>query len=253
MLSRSVPKTPEKVHHEPKFTATDFLRTDSGEWHNLPQRAIIVYSKHLYQIISEKLGLLPIEYPYDGFFDQCKDERDRLSLIRLYPGAPLTAATVEEMAALGARKFLILGTAGSISGKAHFNDIVFCTRALRDEGTSYHYLRPSVFAYPSGDLTANLHKKSLESGIKALRGPSWTTDAPYMETVHEINEYRRRGILTVEMEASALFAVTRSKGLEAAAIFSVSDELNEENWTGMKRPLEGFEKLSTIAELFQDL
>ncbi len=62
------------------------------------------------------------------------------------------------------------------------------------------------------------------------RGPTWTTDAPYRETVEEITRYRGEGILTVEMEAAALFTVARLSGLAAAAAFCVSDVLHGERW-----------------------
>lgn len=253
MLNRYSPKIPAKIRNVPKFTASDFFRKSMKEVTDLPEKVIMVYSKPLFQIIVDEFKLQRTEYPYDGFFDQCIDSVSGTGLIRLYPGAPLTAATVEELAALGTKKFLILGTAGSINEKAHFNDIVVCTRALRDEGTSYHYMKPTIFAYPTSELTQNLFKWAREAGIKVKRGSTWTTDAPYMETVREINEYRKRGILTVEMEASALFAVCDFRKLESAAVFSVSDELHDEEWTGINHPFDGFRNLAMIAGLFMKL
>lgn len=64
----------------------------------------------------------------------------------------------------------------------------------------------------------------------AVIGPSWTTDAPYRETAEEISAYRAEGILTVDMEASAIFTVGALLGVQTASIFCISDVLHGEEW-----------------------
>lgn len=253
MLNRYLPKTIKKISDKPKFTATDFMGRVKGHSQELSDKAVIVFSRSLYKIMLTNFQMVPTEYPYDGYFDQCIDKNTGTMVIRLYPGAPLTVATVEELAALGVSKFLLLGTAGSISGKAHFNDVILCTKALRDEGTSYHYIRPSMYAFPSRELTQAVFNICSTSGIKLKKGASWTTDAPYMETVSEIHLYQKRNIVTVEMEASAFFAVSKARNLETAAVFSVSDELHDSAWTGIRDPDEGFRKLAEIGRQFMKL
>jgi uridine phosphorylase len=146
-------------------------------------------------------------------------------------GAPTTVMHIEELAAWGARRFVILGMAGAISEKLKPGDVVVCTKSIRDEGTSYHYLKGSRYASSTEKLSSALYDSLLqEFGKNVFRGPSWTIDAPYRETVKELIYYRSRGVLTVEMEASAVFAVCWVKGLEAAAVFVVSDLLTEKGW-----------------------
>jgi purine-nucleoside phosphorylase len=79
-------------------------------------------------------------------------------------------------------------------------------------------------------LTARLKTAMERLGTAFEQGPTWTIDAPYRETVSEIRRYRLRGILTVEMEASAMFSVARLRDCEAAALFVVSDNLDERGW-----------------------
>jgi uridine phosphorylase len=146
------------------------------------------------------------------------------------PGAPYAAIVVEELAALGVRRFLIAGIAGSLQPKLRAGSLVICNRALRDEGTSHHYAGPSVFAYPSSKLTRVLRSTLERHGTSFTVGPTWTTDAPYRETIPEVRRYRKQGILTVEMEASAVFSVARCRGCEAAAMFVISDHLDERGW-----------------------
>ncbi len=145
-------------------------------------------------------------------------------------GAPSLALTVEELAAIGARRFLTVGYAGSLQPDLPIGSWVLCTRAIRDEGTSHHYARPTKYAYPTPRLQREVDRALRRSGKPYRAGASWTVDAPYRETVEELRTFRREGVLTVEMEASALFTVARSLRVEAAALFVVSDLLDEEAW-----------------------
>lgn len=146
------------------------------------------------------------------------------------PGAPYTAIVVEELVPLGARQFVIVGLAGSLRPGIAAGSFVVCSRALRDEGTSHHYQRPSPYAPASRHLTAVVKAELRREGVPFVEGPSWTTDAPYRETGVEVRRYRREGILTVEMEAAALFTVARRRGAHAAALFVISDLLDERGW-----------------------
>jgi uridine phosphorylase len=149
-----------------------------------------------------------------------------LGLARLPIGAPAAAIAIEELSARGTELFIGVGTAGAIDGQLTAGDLVVCSAALRDEGTSHHYAQPEPFALPDPGLTAQL-RAALPA---AAYGPSWTTDAPYRETAEEIAKYRAESILTVEMEASCLFTVAKATGTAAAAAFVVSDVLHGEQW-----------------------
>ncbi len=132
-------------------------------------------------------------------------------------GAPAVVAQLEVLASLGVRTFLSLGTAGGLDPRQAPGDVVVLTGAIRDEGTSYHYVVPDADARPDRDLTHTLTEALARAGIARSSGRTWTTDAPYRQSVEEISEFRRRGVLTVEMEAAALFAVARTRGLRIAS------------------------------------
>jgi nucleoside phosphorylase len=149
-----------------------------------------------------------------------------LGLARLPVGAPVAAIAIEELSARGTELFIGIGTAGPLDDGLTAGDLVICSAALRDEGTSYHYAPPERLALPHPELTARLRAALPAAAV----GPSWTTDAPYRETTEEIAKYRAESILTVEMEASCLFAVARYTGAAAAAAFVVSDVLHTEQW-----------------------
>ena len=146
------------------------------------------------------------------------------------PGAPFAGMVVEELSAIGVARFVIVGLAGSLQSRVRVGDIVLCERALRDEGTSFHYLAPGKFVRPSPELTRRLRTTIERARVPFVAGTSWTIDAPYRETVEEIRRYRARGILTVEMEASAVFTIARLRRRQAGAIFVISDHLDERGW-----------------------
>ena len=103
-----------------------------------------------------------------------------------------------------------------------------CNKALRDEGTSHHYLPDSVYVESDERLTQRLARSLDKFGIEYQTSPTWTIDAPYMETKREIAHYRKSGVKTVEMEAAALFSVAKVRGAKVAAVFAVSDILDKE-------------------------
>lgn len=145
-------------------------------------------------------------------------------------GAPAASSALEAFIALGVRTFVSIGIAGTLQPAQRIGDTVVCDRALRDEGVSHHYLEPARYAYPSEWLTARLAQALQEAGHSPVPGSSWTIDTPYRETVAEARHYQQEGIMTVEMEAAALFAVAHYRGVDVAAAFVISDSLAELAW-----------------------
>ena len=142
-------------------------------------------------------------------------------------GAPFAVLVAEQMVASGARGIISLTSSGRIAGDlpegAHF---MLIDRALRDEGTSYHYLpadAPFVAAPP--DLLEQAARALREAGIEAHTGPSWTTDAPYRETETAIDHARRAGARVVEMEAAALYAFARARGASVLCLAHVTNAM----------------------------
>jgi uridine phosphorylase len=143
-------------------------------------------------------------------------------------GAPAAAMLIELLIAMGVRRFITIGTAGGIAPGLAVGAITSCTAAYRDEGVSHHYLEDGA---PSVEPTPELRAAFAAAlGGAASSGPTWTTDAAFRETRAEIAHYQGLGVLTVEMEAAALFAVCRMRGAAIAGGFVVSDALAEPVW-----------------------
>ena len=163
-------------------------------------------------------------------------------------GAPTAVMTLEELAAFGIEKFVNLGAAGGLQQNLNIGDIVICDRAIRDEGTSHHYLPVEQYAVADPELTECLCRAFVAKDIPYRKGTSWTTDAPYRETIEELRQYRADGVTTVEMEASALLAVGAYRGVGVSSVFVISDILSEEDWN---QGYHSAEKLEGLKQTFE--
>ncbi len=141
-------------------------------------------------------------------------------------GSPNSAMIMEEIIALGGKEFINIGSAGGLNDFGIF----LCDKAIRDEGTSYHYLKDSKYSYPDKGLSNRFARYLKKHKIDFETGTSWTIDAFYRETIKEIKQYKKEGVKTVEMEASALFAVANVRKVKITSAFVVSDILGEDKW-----------------------
>lgn len=148
-----------------------------------------------------------------------------VSVILLPVGAPWTILLSEQLIAAGARTIIATGAAGSLQETAPIGSLVVPTTAIREEGTSFHYAPPSVIADPAADLAAALADGCRGRGVEPLRGVNWTTDGVFRETSGKVERYRARGVLSVDMEASAMYVLGAMRDVEVASLFIVSDEL----------------------------
>ncbi len=147
-----------------------------------------------------------------------------ISLIRMPAGAPMAAATLEELIACGGQNFLFIGSGGSLQSHVTIGSLVIVQDAIRSEGTSYHYLPPKVPVLASKRWTEYLSNISQELSIPTFIGTTWTTDAPYRELKTTAKNFSDRGVLAIEMEAAALLAVAKVRKASAGIILIISDE-----------------------------
>ena len=127
-------------------------------------------------------------------------------------GAPFAVLVAEEMFASGCELLISVTSAGQISPAGPPPYFVLIERALRDEGTSYHYAPPdSPYSELRSELGEMLREAFDDGAVPAVaRGTAWTTDAPFRETAADVERHRSAGILAVEMEAAALYAFAQA-------------------------------------------
>lgn len=145
-------------------------------------------------------------------------------------GAPLVVGLLEEAIQKGCRKFIACGGAGVLNREIAVGHIIVPTSAVRDEGTSYHYLPPGREVAPNPEAVAAIEKVLTRRGVPYLTGKTWTTDAPYRETPDKVRMRRAEGCLTVEMEAAAFFAVAQFRGVPFAQMLYGGDDVSGSEW-----------------------
>ena len=145
-------------------------------------------------------------------------------------GAPAACVALEEIIALGAKKVIVIGMSGALQDELLIGDVIVCERAIRDEGTSYHYASPARYAYASKEIVDEIEGVMRKCNIRHYRGTSWSTDAVFRETTKEVERYGKEKVLCVEMEASALFTVAECRGIDIASAFIISDSLVSRRW-----------------------
>jgi uridine phosphorylase len=142
-------------------------------------------------------------------------------------GAPFAVLIAEELFASGCRLLLSVTSAGQITPSGRPPYFVIIDRALRDEGTSYHYAPPSEYAEADTALVATAVEALKGTEQRVLVGSSWTTDAPFRETADAIAAARSKGVLAVEMEAAALYAFARAAGVPVLCLAHVTNTMGQ--------------------------
>jgi uridine phosphorylase len=149
-------------------------------------------------------------------------------------GGPAAAGTLEVIIALGCRKFIVCGGAGVLDKELAVGHLMVPTSAIRDEGTSYHYQPPGRTVEPDREAVAAIREVLKAHGVSYRECSTWTTDAMFRETRAKARRRLEEGCLTVEMEAAALFAVAKFRGVSLAQILYAGDAVVAEGWDDRK-------------------
>ena len=153
-----------------------------------------------------------------------------LALCNLGVGAPLAAGNLDVMLALGCTKVIGCGGAGVIRPGIDVGHVIVPTGAVRDEGTSYHYAPADAAVAPHADALAAIVAERDAHGVPHDLGLTWTTDGLFRETRARVARRREQGCITVEMEASALFAVAAFRGAVYGQLLYAGDDVSAEQW-----------------------
>jgi uridine phosphorylase len=160
-----------------------------------------------------------------------KKPRDNVGImVNFGGGAPIVVELAEELVALGAKRLALMTWGGALQPDLKAGDIVVCDRALRDDGTSHHYLPSAKYIPASPELVDRLALAIRAKGADCTIGATWTTDAPYRETFEEVRRYQAEGVKTVEMESSGLFTIGQVRGVQTVAVVVIMDSLANLRW-----------------------
>ena len=228
MMSNDLPLIEQDLEHPGLISAPATSATP------LPHRTVLCFFQDVIQDLvtagelteihrlRSEIGINPV-YAMDV-------AGEKIAVVHPGVGAPLAAAFLEEMVAIGTTHVVAVGGAGALVPELVLGHPMVVTEAVRDEGTSFHYLAPSrsLTADPHGVavLTQLLHERAIEHLIAKV----WTTDAIYRETRTRVARRIAEGCIAVEMEAAAFMAVARFRKISFAQLLYAGDSLAGEVW-----------------------
>jgi len=203
MGREGLPDVPPAVilGYQPKLTAFVERRADAP--------IDIVRSQRLYPV-TETVGYVPVH--------------------EWGTGAPISAMVTENVVAAGAEAVVLLGGGAGLQPDTPPEAAVLPTGTIRDEGVSYHYLPDEESVTPTASLVDGLDDALSAAGFDTRRGPTWTTSAFYRETVPEVRAYRDDGVVTLDMESAAIWAVCEYRGVDTATVHELGGVLTPEEW-----------------------
>jgi len=234
MADQIVPHAVPLLEYDPTERGVIDAR-DFGAGAALPSHAVLCFFGDRLHMLAERgelchvddigteMGPLPIYI--------LERQGKRVTVMQPGVGAPLAVGVLEELWGRGCDRVIVCGGCGVLDRQIAAGHLLLPTEALRDEGTSYHYLPAARWAEPTSGALRALRAELEARGLAYLNCKTWTTDAFYRETPAKVS-YRREkdGCLAVEMEASALFAVAHFRGIELAQVLYAGDDVSGHEW-----------------------
>ncbi len=143
-------------------------------------------------------------------------------------GGPYAVLIAEQLLAAGAKLIIGVTSAGRVSPDLPLPCLVVASSAIRDEGTSHHYLAPAREIACPTPIAGLLERELLATGWSVRTGKVWTTDAPFRETATQLQSWAAEGVVAVEMQAASLFAFAAARGASVACVAMVSNAVGHD-------------------------
>lgn len=205
---------------------------------DIAEKCVITFFADELENIVEQYPSKIVEYfKFDSFklpIYEVDYNGEKITLMRAMVGAPAAARQVEDLIARGCNKFIICGDCGVLDKNIIVGNIVLPLAAVRDEGTSYHYVKPSKEIKMNKEVLKILESNLIKNNIQYTKTKTWTTDAFYRETKAKVMKRKNEGCLVVEMEASAYMAVAEFNNVKLGQILYASDNLDSKVWNRRK-------------------
>ena len=154
----------------------------------------------------------------------------KIALFNSYVGSAGCSAVIEDLFAMGLEKLVLFGTCGVLDGEIGDCSIVIPDSAVRDEGTSYHYMAASDEVKVNEKYIDDFKQYLDERDISYTVGKVWTTDGIYRETREKVKRRKSQGCICVDMECSAVAALAKFRGKDVLHFFYAADNLDAEEW-----------------------
>lgn len=197
-----------------------------------PERAVMCWFGNV--VRERTAGIEPVHHvPFEhGDHAICVIQHEGVDVALVSPGvgAPAAVTSLEVVIALGATRIIGCGGAGIVRPGFDVGHVIVPTAAIRDEGTSYHYAPSDADVRPHPRAIAAIDEVLTAAGVPHDRGLTWTTDAFFRETPAKVARRREQGCITVEMEASAMFAAAAFRGAVYGQLLYAGDDVSADEW-----------------------
>ncbi|MBR2460820.1 MAG: nucleoside phosphorylase [Clostridia bacterium] len=166
-----------------------------------------------------------------------KYKGNEITLCQAPVGAAPSAQLLDWLIGYGVREIISAGSCGALEKLPEGEFLVPC-RALRDEGTSYHYAPPARFIEINEKARKAIREAICEHSMRYREVTTWTTDGFYRETKEKVAYRKSEGCAVVEMECSALAACADFRGATFGMLLYTADSLadvelyDQRNWGG---------------------
>lgn len=227
-MSSAAPST------EPIVTAKKYIQYKKKNGHLegfiSPKIVLICYQQSTLQHLIENN---PEMVPSDSFSNLYLSKDDNVGILGGWGmGAPALAIKMEQLIALGVKKFIAVGTAGTLMNKHQIGEFIIASKALGEDGVAHLYLKNKNFAEADQNLICVWNSFVKSHALPSFhKAGAWSFSAIFRETPADIVRVTKQGYDVVEMEAATLYAIGKEKGVQAISLFVISDSLSHDNWT----------------------
>ena len=220
-----------------------------------PETVVSIFHHTLFHRVVAFLGgqIIAETKDVDGHWPvyEVQYKGHRFALYKARLGAPACVGSFEDLIPMGAKRIILLGNCGVLDNSIEDCGIIIPTRAIRDEGTSYHYVPTDDYIDVNKKYIPEFIALLKEYGYPYVKGTTWTTDAFYRETRAKVAKRKEMGAICVEMECSAMQAMCDFRGVEFFQFLYAGDNLDHSTWdprslSGTSR-LEDKEKIAMLA------
>ena len=212
---------------------------------DFPETVVSVFSHQLFDAIVRFLGgtVIAESHDVDGVWPvyEVNYKGKRFAFFKGRLGGPACVGAFEDVMAFGGKRIILLGNCGVLDKNIKDCGIIIPTKAIRDEGTSYHYAPAGDTIEVNTKYTEEFKKVLEEFGYPYVEGVTWTTDAFYRETPQKIESRKKIGAICVEMECASMQAFCNFRGIEFFQFLYAGDNLDYSSWD--PRSLSGNERL----------
>lgn len=235
-----IPNYEDKYRAEALLSPEEVVAEQGKGLPDVPPAIILGYQNKLTEVVAERAES-QIQVVRSQYLYPLTETVGYVPVHKWGIGSPISATVTENVIAAGAEAVVLLGGGAGLQPDLSPDDAILPTTAIRDEGVSYHYIPKNEPVTPTESLVDSLDEALSSADFETPRGPTWTTSAFYRETLPEIAHYRDKGVVTLDMETAAIWAVCQYRGIDTATVHELGDVLTPEEWvpeTDSKRGLQ---------------